>query len=1212
MQPDRITKMGHSEVQLWLAALLEGDLACVAFEAIITAVEQVPAGESDAAQMALYRAWIEANPQAELLWAAWYNLGTLHARRAEHGEAIRAYSMAQSLRPDLACNAVNLGLIYEAVGQHEQALATWQRATQPDEARMVLETQRGRLAEKIGRLDEAERLLRRVLLSNPEQPDVLHHFVHLRQKTCLWPVLVPGIPGLSSDAMLEGSGPFGIMALTDDIALQSAAAARWVERKTNPAPSRLAPAAYAHERIRIGYLSSDFCSHAMSYLITELFERHDRSRFEIYGYCSSLDDGTALRQRVLGAFDHYRLIRTLSDEQAALAIRNDEIDILVELNGITDGSRLAVLRWRPAPVQTTYLGFVGPVPLPELDYLLCDDVVIPPEHYGAYQPKPLSIGPLYQANDSKRSIGRRMIRAEAGLPEDGFVLCCFSKHYKITEQMFGAWMRILQQAERAVLWLAMDNEFSKANLLAAARRAGIAAERIIISERANPDLYMSRLGLADLFLDTFPYNAGTVASDALRMELPIITLCGRAYASRMATSLLHAIGAAEGVTSRLEAYTALAVRLANEPVFYARYKARFTVQAWERSIGNIGRFASCFEDALEAEVRRRALPPPLTETLTEALRLHTANRLVDAEPLYAQVLAAPAAPALAYFGYGLLCAGQARLGEAVAAYRRAIALQPDYVDAYVNLGTVLLTLGNAGEAISFYNRALALNPLNAMALGNRGKALQESGRVAEAVESYRAAIAAAPDEPAAHINLGAALLATQEWAESAEASRRAIELRPDAAMAHANLGNALLNVGRYDEALVACRAALACKPEGALIQSSLGGALLELGDFAAAIAACEAAIGLDPGLASAHFNLSHGYKALNRVEEAIGAARRAIALVPDFAPYHFHLAHLLLLQGELAAGWDEYEWRWRLPDFAWRGNFPQLVAALLWTGQDISGRTILVHTEQGLGDIIQFARFLPGLVPRAGAVLVAAQPSVQRLLASIEGITVVSLYEPLPAFDVQCPLLSLPLAFGTGLSTIPLQTPYLRPDEAARLRWTGAVGLPPKRRGVVRAGIVWAGNPLTMRDRFRSPGLAAVTPLFAVPGVEFVALQVGPGREEIAAQLPPHVRDLGGAVEDLTDTAAIMQGLDVMISSCTAPLHLAGALGVPCWGMIPFAPHFTWLLGRDDSVWYPSMRLYRQEAPGRDWAGVMSRMAADLAQLVKEKTRRKAPAGAMV
>ena len=292
----------------------------------------------------------------------------------------------------------------------------------------------------------------------------------------------------------------------------------------------------------------------------------------------------------------------MSDEDAAGLIRKDEIDLLIDLNGITDGTRLQVLRWRPAPVQATYLGFIGPIPMPELDYLLCDDFVIPPEYAWAYQPTPLAIGQIYQANDSKRLIGRTVSRMEAGLPADRFVFCCFSRHYKITREVFDGWMAILHRTD-AVLWLAADNRWSQASIHAVAMEMGIAADRIIFADRTDPELYMTRLQLADVFLDTFPYNAGTVASDAIRMEVPLLTLCGRAFASRMAGSLLTSLGAGYGISVTLSEYLDKAVTLATDPVAYRRYKALFTVEGWRQSIGNIGHFTAQFENTIALVVK---------------------------------------------------------------------------------------------------------------------------------------------------------------------------------------------------------------------------------------------------------------------------------------------------------------------------------------------------------------------------------------------------------------------------------------------------------------------------------------------------------------------------------------------------------------------------------------------------------------------------------
>jgi predicted O-linked N-acetylglucosamine transferase (SPINDLY family) len=1180
-------------------------LKVMPFDTILAAVGRAERREDAAAEILLYHGWIEANPASLLVGFAWFNLGVALARDGHAANAAIAYRNAVLLRPDLHAAAINLGLLLESSGEAEDALATWARAIQPDDVRIALGIQRGRLLEKLGRFDEAEAALYQVLLADPVQPDVIHHWIHLRQKACHWPAIPNDVPGLTAEQLLLGSGPLGILALTDDIGLQRQSAGSWIARKTEAAPQRLSPTApYDHARIRIGYLSSDFCSHAMSYLITELFERHDRDRFEVFAYCASRDDGTQLRRRVLAAFDHHRLIRTLTDEQAARVIRDDEIDVLIDLNGITEGSRVAVLRWRPAPIQATYLGFIGPLPMPELDYLFCDTTVIPPEYESDYQPKPLPIGRIYQVNDSRRTIGRGLTRAEVGLPEGCFVFCCMSRHYKITEAVFAGWMSILLQVDGSVLWLAEDNRYSERNLRAAARQAGIAEERLIISARADPDLYLSRLALADLFLDTSPYNAGTVASDAMRMQLPILTLCGAAFAARMATSLLRMIGATEGITTSVAQYVETAVRLARDPAAYKRYRGLFTTKAWQSTIGNIHRFTADYEATIlrivaDAKSPGQALatdPGPVVddgwaEGFRQAVQHHQAGRLDQADRLYRVALRSEFAPAIAHFNFGVLCMERERGSDAAEAFRRALSLQPDMVDAIINLGTALLGLGRPDDAVAQYQRAIAVSPENAMAFGNLAKVLQDLGRMEEAFAAYHTALALRPDNAEVLINLGAAFLDQHQWDEAVRSLHAAIALRPTSAMAHANLAVGLLWRGEHEAALAACRHAMALEPRGAAIACTLGGTMLELGEAAEAVTLCRRSVALDPTIAGAWFNLSHACKALNQLEVAEEAAMAAIARNPASAIYHFHLAHTLLLQGKTEQGWAEYEWRWALPDFAeleaLRGRFRQPQ----WAGEDISDKTILIYTEQGLGDIVQFARYLPLVSARAKRVILAANPATRRLMASIPGLTVIPAEAmQMQNFDVHCPLLSLPRAFGTRIDTIPAEVPYLQVDPAEGARWAARIG-----GEGLRVGIVWAGNPATKRDRFRSPRLKTVMPFFTVPGITFVALQMGDGRRDLAdTPLPAHVIDLGEEITDLADTAAIMAGLDVIISPCTAPLHLAGAMGRRAWAMIPFAPHFPWLLDREDSPWYPSMRLYRQSQPGTDWVSVVDQIARDL------------------
>jgi predicted O-linked N-acetylglucosamine transferase (SPINDLY family) len=575
------------------------DLAGMSFESLVAVIEQTQPGIR-LSDIDLYREWLAANAQiSPHLFAGWYNLGATLAKQGDRTNAVIAYGNALALKPDFSPAAVNLGLSLEAQGDTEAALAAWARALQPDSAQTMLLNHRGRLLERLGRLDEAESTLRRSLLLDPQQPDVIQHFVHIRQRMCRWPVL-EDLPGLSARTQLANCGPLGVLALTDDVDLQRDVAAGWIARKTEPIPYRLSPpTGYDHSRIRLGYLSSDFCRHAMSFLVAALFEHHDRSRFDVYGYCSSPEDGSDIRHRVTSAFDHHRIIRDLTDAQAAALIRADEIDILIDLNGLTAGARLQILRYRPAPVQATYLGFIGPIPLPELDYLFADSFVIPPAEAHAYRPAPLAIARSYQANDRQRDVAPAATRTEAGLPEDAFVFCCFCNHYKITQQMFAAWMTILRATPHAVLWLCPDNAASPDALRKAAGAAGISEHRLIFADRVAPAAYLSRMRLADLFLDTFPYTAGTVASDALRMALPLLTLCGRAFASRMAARLLDLLGAHDGIVHTLDDYVARAVQLASDRSACERFKAHFTADAWSASIGNIEIFAAEFETTLQ-------------------------------------------------------------------------------------------------------------------------------------------------------------------------------------------------------------------------------------------------------------------------------------------------------------------------------------------------------------------------------------------------------------------------------------------------------------------------------------------------------------------------------------------------------------------------------------------------------------------------------------
>ena len=562
-----------------------------------------PAGEADA--QILYEFWLAAHGTEHSACAAWFNLGVLRMKKGEAASAAEAYRTALRLKPDMVEAAINLGTALEASGQVEGALGAWRSVLPPPQLRQVLHNQLGRVMEVQGRLGPASEELRASLLITPHQPDVQQHLVHLRQRMTAWPVTALEVPGVTEAEAAFHCGPLASLALWDDPAAQAAAAVDWIARKTPPAPERLAPQqGYAHERIRIGYLSTDFCRHAMSFLIAELLERHDRSRFEVYGYDASPEDASDIRARVLAALDHHVPIHGLSDEAAARAMLADEIDLLIDLNGLTKGARLGLLRWKPAPVMATYLGYIGPVPLPELDYILCDTVTIPEELESCYQPKPLRIEGCYQANDGRKPNLPPVSRAAEGLPEGAFVYTCVSHHYKLTQSMWESWCRIIAATENSVLWLIDDNPESRAALTARWAKAGLAAERLVWAGRVDPDRYRARMALADVFLDTHPYNAGTIASDALRMGLPLVTLQGKAFCARMASSLLTAVGLPEGIATTPEDYEARAIDLCRSPALLARLKSHLAAGAWERTLGDATDFTRRFESVLQSVVLR--------------------------------------------------------------------------------------------------------------------------------------------------------------------------------------------------------------------------------------------------------------------------------------------------------------------------------------------------------------------------------------------------------------------------------------------------------------------------------------------------------------------------------------------------------------------------------------------------------------------------------
>jgi len=604
--PSDTSPLGNVMALATRGALTISDLFGAA--AVLQESGQLPAA------IGLYQAWIKHTP-SPLIYAACFNLAVVLSNTGDDAGAETVLRQAIAQNPNFIEARLNLGTLLERVGRPEEALAMWNSVltdVQPDsKTNPTLHVQTlnnlGRLLEIRKRYPEAEQMLALSLGVDPQQANVMTHWVHLRQKQCEWPVY-SGLEHISVATMIDGTSALAMLSASNDPAQQLAAARRFVNEKVNAAVAPLTGAhGYGHSRLRIGYLSSDFCSHAVSILTAELYELHDRSKFEIYAFSWSREDGSPIRARVVKAMDHYIRIDALTDEQAARTIRAHEIDILVDLHGLTLGARPNILAFRPAPVQLTYLGFPGTTGLPGIDYVLADEFLITPEMAKDFTEKPLYLPDTFQINDRQRAIAPTPTRASVNLPDDAFVFCSFNNNFKFTPDLFDTWMNILRRVPNSVLWLVADYPEVRENLYRHAEQAGIDRQRLIFNSRAMPAEYLARYQVADLFLDTFPFNGGTTASDALWAGLPLLTCAGNTFSSRMAGSLLRAVDLPQLITYNFADYEEKAVALANDPARVASMKRQLAANRLNCALFDSPRFVRNLETVLQ-QVAKPAAP----------------------------------------------------------------------------------------------------------------------------------------------------------------------------------------------------------------------------------------------------------------------------------------------------------------------------------------------------------------------------------------------------------------------------------------------------------------------------------------------------------------------------------------------------------------------------------------------------------------------------
>ena len=1044
------------------------------------------------------------------------NRGTVLVKLRRAEEALASYDDALATTPDHVDAIIGRGTILFDRKRPYEALVCFDRALELQPDHLTALNNRGLALMSLGRRAESIESQERVLAMDPHNGHAFSSLLFSCLAACDWKRLKrleTEYGDLAQDENLVVE-PFAILELSSNPMDHLRSARNYVRpylATVRPLPMR--PLTSSAGRIRLAYLSMDFRRHPVAYAIAELLELHDRSKFDVIGVSYGRNDHSDIRERISNAFDQFHDVSALSDRDIAETIRRLEVDILVDLGGYTENARPGIMALRPAPVQVNYLGYSATMGADFIDYVIADEIVLPFSERDAYVEKIVHLPDCYLVNGQPRRIAFiAPSRSDVGLPEQGFVFCSFNNCWKIRDEIFDVWMRLLSRVPDSFLWLAQAEDLAMKNLQSEAAARGVDPNRLIFAPKVpSIEDHFARHRAADLFLDTLPYNAHSTVSDALWMGLPVLTCRGRSFTGRVASSVLLAAGLPELVTGNIAEYEALALRLATDRDVLGAIRSKLVANRDQCALFDMRRF-------------RRHIEAAYTNMWSRALR---------GEP--------PESFAVSPVDNGLFPA-------ALDGFESALKVDSNNASAWTNRASELWALDRRAESLASYEKALGLSPDMIEALIGYGKALRELNRYGDALASYE----------------------------------RVLAIRPDDVTALLGRAQLLGLVNRIDDSLVECDKLLALDPDNVLALVTRGDALAALHLPVAALQAFDQALELEPNNIYALNNRTNALQGLNRYKEALDDLERVQAMLPQYADAHLNEALVRFCLGDLRKAWEKYEWRWKCKDWSEKLRpFSQP----LWLGQEsLAGRSIFLHAEQGLGDTLHFIRYVALVIERGARVVLEVQPLLKVLASEIKGVSsVISRGEPIPACDFHCPFLSLPLAFGTELDTIPCQVPYLWPPADRVARWKARFPKGDK----LRVGLAWSGNPRNPLDAIRSMSLLQLAPLFEIDGIEFLSLQKDIRNHDVEALRGfRQIANLGPDLRDFGDTAAAIMELDLVIAVDTAVAHLVGALGRPVWVPLPFSPGWRWLLERDDSPWYPSARLFRQPKPG-DWESVV-------------------------
>jgi predicted O-linked N-acetylglucosamine transferase (SPINDLY family)/ADP-heptose:LPS heptosyltransferase len=1034
-----------------------------------------------------------------------YNLGLVLATLGRNKEAEQSYRRGLELKPNSVDGYNNLGVLLESVGRFDEAEASYRQAVAIAPTVPHLHNNLGVLFKESGRLAEALAAHRHAVALDPRLPAGRSNLLYT----------------LNYD---ETVSPEALYA--EHVA--------WGESVRFPiGGSRFANPPDPARRLRIGYVSGDFRHHSVSFFFAPLLDAHDRGAVEVFLYSNDAR-ADAMTARLKARADHWVPIHHLSDELAAARIREDAIDILIDLTGHTSQSRMMLFARKPAPLAVTWLGYPNTTGLPAIDYRFTDAVADPP---GAadrlHTERLIRLAPAFLCYGAPTDSGP--VAPLPALAAGHVTFGSFNNVAKLSPATIALWARLLREIPDARLLLKASqfkDRGTRERIAAAFAAAGIAGERLtVLPPQPTTAEHLAAYGRVDIALDPLPYNGTATTCEALWMGVPVVTLRGERHAARVGASILTAAGLDNLIAQTPDEYLATAVKLAREREALAALRGGLRERMRASPLCDGERFARAIEAAYRTLWREWCvaertpasrsshavqavglMAPEAAEAM--ARRLLNAKSFDEAEGVLRGLIDRAPQRAMAWLLLAHVRHARDDHDAAMDLLRRAIALDPKLAPAHNDLGTLLQAQGRLDEAEACYRRAIELNDRFAEAMSNLGAVLAARGRLDDAANWYGHAISHDAQLAPAHNNLGAMLARLDRSDEAEAAHRRAIALKPDFPDAHYNLGVALQDQGKF--------------------------------------------------------------------EEAIACYDKAIAIKPDLVDAHWNRAYVMLTLGRYAEGWREHEWRWRRKE-----QPPRSYPKPLWRGEPLAEKTILLHAEQGMGDTVQFMRYVALVAARGGRVVLQVPDPLLRLAQVSLGhcAQVQSDAEVLPAFDLHAPLLSLPVAFGTTVETIPADIPYIKVDAAAAARWrerlAGAKGL--------KVGLVWAGSPQHKNDRNRSIAIERLAPLFGAGGVRWFSLQLGERKSDLARLPAGKITDVSDQLTDFAETAAAIANLDLVITVDTATAHVAGALGKPVWILIPFVPDWRWLIGREDSPYYPSARLFRQPARG-DWDSVVLRV----------------------